>query len=60
MLEELASHPTVEYIKTLEEDVKRYQKALQDERRKSVEMRTALDSYRRQTNVNYLHTPAHM
>jgi len=60
LVEELASHPTVEYIKTLEEDVRRYQKALQDERKKSVEMRTALDSYRRQTSINYTQTPSHM
>lgn len=60
VVEELASHPTVEYIKTLEEDVRRYQKALQDERKKSVEMRTALDSYRRQTSINYTQTPSHM
>jgi dihydrodipicolinate synthase/N-acetylneuraminate lyase len=29
LVQELASHPTVEYIKTLEADIKRYQHALQ-------------------------------
>ena len=51
LLSELASHPTVEYIKQLEEDVKQYQVALQQERRKAIDMKTALDSYKRQTGA---------
>lgn len=50
--QELASHPTVSYIKTLEEDVRRYQKAIQEERKKAVELKSALDSYRRTTTIH--------
>jgi hypothetical protein len=50
--QELASHPTVSYIQTLEEDVRRYQKAIQEERKKAIELKTALDSYRRTTTIS--------
>lgn len=47
VLTELAAHPTVEYIKALEEDVARYQKALQEEKKRNTDMRIALEQQKR-------------
>ena len=46
-LKELSSHPTVEYIRHLEEENRRLSDSLSDERKKTADMRVALNSTHR-------------